>query len=91
MGKAAKAARGSDRRSHSVSGRNADGHAFTADADDRYRSRLVHGQSPFYVLLQQGGQLKDLFGGIGPAIKAVVAMSPASSRCLPRRPRVQSP
>ncbi|MFJ0626904.1 phage tail tape measure protein, partial [Bordetella bronchiseptica] len=32
---------------------------------------LSTGQSPFYVLLQQGGQLKDLFGGIGPAIKAV--------------------
>lgn len=32
---------------------------------------LSTGQSPFYVLMQQGGQLKDLFGGIGPAIKAV--------------------
>ena len=32
---------------------------------------LTTGQSPFYVLMQQGGQLKDLFGGIGPAIRAV--------------------
>lgn len=29
------------------------------------------GQSPFMVLMQQGGQLKDMFGGIGPAIKGV--------------------
>ncbi|GKP43676.1 TPA: phage tail length tape measure family protein [Klebsiella quasipneumoniae subsp. similipneumoniae] len=28
-------------------------------------------QSPFMVLMQQGGQLKDMFGGIGPAIKGV--------------------
>lgn len=33
---------------------------------------LTTGQSPFYVLMQQGGQLKDIFGGIGPAIRAVV-------------------
>jgi phage-related minor tail protein len=32
---------------------------------------LATGQSPFMVLLQQGGQLKDLFGGIVPAVKAV--------------------
>lgn len=32
---------------------------------------LAGGQSPFMVLLQQGGQLKDMFGGIGPATKAV--------------------
>lgn len=32
---------------------------------------LATGQSPLMVLLQQGGQLKDLFGGIGPAVKAV--------------------
>lgn len=32
---------------------------------------LSTGQSPFMVLMQQGGQLKDIFGGIGPAIKAV--------------------
>ncbi|HIF4811625.1 TPA: phage tail length tape measure family protein [Klebsiella pneumoniae] len=30
---------------------------------------LSTGQSPFMVLIQQGGQLKDMFGGIGPAIK----------------------
>ncbi len=32
---------------------------------------LSSGQSPFMVLMQQGGQLKDMFGGIGPAIGAV--------------------
>lgn len=32
---------------------------------------LAGGQSPFMVLLQQGGQLKDMFGGVGPAIRSV--------------------
>lgn len=32
---------------------------------------LTTGQSPFMVMMQQGGQLKDLFGGIGPAARAV--------------------
>lgn len=32
---------------------------------------LSTGQSPFYVLLQQGGQLKDAFGGILPALRAI--------------------
>jgi hypothetical protein len=32
---------------------------------------LATGQSPFLLLLQQGGQLKDIFGGIVPAAKAV--------------------
>lgn len=32
---------------------------------------LASGQAPITVLLQQGGQLKDMFGGIGPAIKGV--------------------
>ncbi|WP_241596013.1 phage tail tape measure protein [Rosenbergiella epipactidis] len=32
---------------------------------------LSSGQSPFTVLMQQGGQLKDMFGGIGPAIRGV--------------------
>lgn len=32
---------------------------------------LASGQSPMLVLLQQGGQLKDMFGGIGPAAKAL--------------------
>ncbi|HHH3392613.1 TPA: phage tail length tape measure family protein [Klebsiella aerogenes] len=34
---------------------------------------LSTGQSPFMVLMQQGGQLKDMFGGIIPAIKGVSA------------------
>jgi len=32
---------------------------------------LQAGQAPMTVLLQQGGQLKDMFGGIGPAAKAM--------------------
>ena len=32
---------------------------------------LQGGQSPFTVLLQQGGQIKDSFGGIGNAAKAL--------------------
>lgn len=32
---------------------------------------LQAGQAPLTVLLQQGGQLKDMFGGIGPAAKAM--------------------
>lgn len=32
---------------------------------------LQGGQAPMTVLLQQGGQLKDMFGGIGPAAKAL--------------------
>ena len=32
---------------------------------------LQSGQAPLTVLLQQGGQLKDMFGGIGPAAQAL--------------------
>jgi phage-related minor tail protein len=32
---------------------------------------LAAGQAPLQVLVQQGGQLKDVFGGIGPAAKAL--------------------
>lgn len=32
---------------------------------------LASGQSPLTVFLQQGGQIKDMFGGIGPAFSAV--------------------
>lgn len=32
---------------------------------------LQGGMNPFTVLLQQGGQLKDMFGGIGPAMRAL--------------------
>lgn len=32
---------------------------------------LQAGQSPLTVLLQQGGQLKDVFGGVGPAVQAL--------------------
>lgn len=34
-------------------------------------TQLAGGANPFTVLLQQGGQLKDMFGGIGPAAKAL--------------------
>lgn len=32
---------------------------------------LAAGQSPMQVFLQQGGQLKDMFGGVGPAARAM--------------------
>jgi phage-related minor tail protein len=32
---------------------------------------LASGQRPMMVMLQQGGQLKDMFGGLGPAVKAM--------------------
>lgn len=39
---------------------------------------LQGGQNPFTVLLQQGGQIKDSFGGIGPAARALVGfLTPA--------------
>lgn len=34
-------------------------------------TQLAGGQSPLLILTQQGGQLKDMFGGIGPAVRAV--------------------
>lgn len=34
-------------------------------------SGLATGQSPFYVLMQQGGQLRDTFGGVGGAVRAL--------------------
>ncbi|QHI99366.1 phage tail tape measure protein [Xylophilus rhododendri] len=34
-------------------------------------TQLAGGGSPLLVLTQQGGQLKDMFGGIGPAAKAL--------------------
>ena len=33
-------------------------------------TQLAGGQSPLLILTQQGGQLKDMFGGVGPAIRA---------------------
>lgn len=36
-------------------------------------TQLAGGQSPMLVLTQQGGQLKDMFGGVGPAIKGVAS------------------
>lgn len=32
---------------------------------------LASGQAPLTVLLQQGGQLKDMFGGVGPALGGI--------------------
>lgn len=34
-------------------------------------TQLAGGQSPFLILIQQGGQLKDMFGGVGNAAKAM--------------------
>ncbi|HZF97322.1 MAG TPA: phage tail length tape measure family protein, partial [Pseudoxanthomonas sp.] len=40
---------------------------------------LASGQNPMMVLIQQGGQLKDSFGGITPAARALVgALSPVA-------------
>lgn len=40
---------------------------------------LSSGQAPLTVLIQQGGQIKDSFGGIGPALRGVAsAISPAA-------------
>ncbi|MCL4697129.1 MAG: phage tail length tape measure family protein, partial [Burkholderiaceae bacterium] len=36
-------------------------------------TQLAGGGNPLLVLLQQGGQIKDSFGGIGPAIKGVAS------------------
>jgi lambda family phage tail tape measure protein len=37
-------------------------------------TQLAGGQSPFLILLQQGGQIKDSFGGIGNAAKALASL-----------------
>lgn len=34
-------------------------------------TQLAGGQSPLLILTQQGGQLKDMFGGVVPAVRAV--------------------
>ena len=34
-------------------------------------TQLAGGQSPLLILTQQGGQLRDMFGGVGPAVRAV--------------------
>ncbi len=36
-------------------------------------TQLAGGQNPLLILLQQGGQIKDSFGGLGPAISALRA------------------
>ena len=37
-------------------------------------TQLAGGQSPFLVLLQQGGQIKDIFGGLKPAASALLSL-----------------
>ncbi|WP_429941981.1 phage tail tape measure protein [Achromobacter xylosoxidans] len=37
-------------------------------------TQLAGGQNPFLILIQQGGQLKDSFGGIGPMFRALAGM-----------------
>lgn len=37
-------------------------------------TQLAGGQNPFLILIQQGGQLKDSFGGIGPMFRALLGM-----------------
>jgi len=36
-------------------------------------TQIAAGQSPLQILIQQGGQLKDVFGGVGPAARALGA------------------
>ncbi|MCE2910215.1 MAG: phage tail length tape measure family protein [Burkholderiaceae bacterium] len=36
-------------------------------------TQLAGGQNPLLILLQQGGQIKDSFGGIGPAVRAIAS------------------
>lgn len=36
-------------------------------------TQLAGGQNPFLILVQQGGQIKDMFGGIGPAFRAIAS------------------
>lgn len=37
-------------------------------------TQLAGGQNPFLILIQQGGQLKDSFGGLGPMFRALAGM-----------------
>lgn len=37
-------------------------------------TQLAGGQNPFLIMIQQGGQLKDSFGGIGPMFRALLGM-----------------
>ena len=37
-------------------------------------TQLAGGQSPFLILLQQGGQIKDSFGGVGNALSALTSL-----------------
>ena len=36
-------------------------------------TQLAGGQNPFLILLQQGGQIRDQFGGIGPALRGIAS------------------
>lgn len=41
-------------------------------------TQLAGGQNPLLILLQQGGQVKDMFGGIGPMVRGIgAAITPA--------------
>lgn len=43
-------------------------------------TQLAGGQNPLLILLQQGGQIKDSFGGIGPAIRGIgAAINPVTA------------
>lgn len=37
-------------------------------------TQLAGGQSPFLIMIQQGGQMRDMFGGFGPMLKNVGGM-----------------
>ena len=36
-------------------------------------TQLAAGQSPMQILIQQGGQIKDSFGGVGNAVRALAS------------------
>lgn len=38
-------------------------------------TQLAGGQNPFLIMIQQGGQMKDSFGGIGPMFQALSGMT----------------
>lgn len=37
-------------------------------------TQLAGGQNPFLIMIQQGGQMKDSFGGIGPMFRSLLGM-----------------
>lgn len=66
----AKATQAFDRSAISAKQMSAAMRGVPAQFTDIFTS-IAAGQNPMQVMLQQGGQLKDMFGGIGPAARAL--------------------